>query len=238
MKENINLVNNKNEAIEKKYTRTLQFIFIKATLDLFPNSKITIQHSVGKGIFGEIFKEKALDEKDIENIKTRMKELISSDLPINKVKVNKEEAINIFKSYHMDDKVLLLEQVELKTVNLYELDGRYDYFYGHMAMRTSDIKAFDLMYYENGFILRRPNEYENFTLPEFVEQRKMTKIFRETEKWLDILEVGNVGALNEKIDNGELINLIMISEALHEKKIAEIADKINSRNDVKLVLIA
>ena len=238
MKENINLVNNKNEAIEKKYTRTLQFIFIKATLDLFPNSKITIQHSVGKGIFGEIFKEKALNEKDIESIKIRMKELINSDLPINKVKVTKEEAINIFKSYHMDDKVLLLKQVDFKTVNLYELDGRYDYFYGHMAMRTSDIKAFDLMYYENGFILRRPNEYENFTLPEFVEQRKMTKIFRETEKWLDILEVGNVGALNEKIDNGELINLIMISEALHEKKIAEIADKINSRDDVKLVLIA
>lgn len=238
MKENINLLNSKNESVEKKYTRTLQFIFIKATLDLFPNSKITMQHSVGKGTFGEIFKEKPLDEKDIENIKIRMNELIKLDLPINKVKVTKEEAINIFKSYNMDDKVLLLEQVEFKTVNLYELDGRYDYFYGHMTKRTGDIKAFDLMHYENGFILRRPNDYEKFTLPEFVEQRKITKIFRETEKWLDILEVGNVGSLNEKIDHGELINLIMISEALHEKKIAEIADKINSKEDVKIVLIA
>ena len=130
----------------------------------------------------------------------------------------------------MDDKVLLLEQVDFKTVNLYELDGRYDYFYGHMTKRTSDIKAFDLIYYENGFILRRPNDYKTFTLTEFVEQRKMSKIFRETEKWLDILDVGNVGALNNKIDKGELINLVMISEALHEKKIAEIADKINLRN--------
>lgn len=238
MKENINLVNNKNESIESDYTRTLQFIFIKATLDLFPNAKITIQHSVGKGIFGEVFKERDLNVKDIEDIKSKMKELIDKDLPINKIKVTKEEAINIFKSYNMNDKVLLLEQVDFKTVNLYELDGRYDYFYGHMTKRTSDIKAFDLIYYENGFILRRPNDYQTFTLSEFVEQRKMTKIFRETEKWLDILEVGNVGALNDKIDKGELINLVMISEALHEKKIAEIADKISSKNEVKLILIA
>ena len=108
MKENINLVNTKNESIEKDYTRTLQFIFIKATLDLFPNAKITIQHSVGKGIFGEIFKENALNEKDIENIKLKMQELINRDLPINKIKVTKEEAINIFKSYNISDKVLLL----------------------------------------------------------------------------------------------------------------------------------
>ena len=187
MKENINLVNNKNESIESDYTRTLQFIFIKATLDLFPNAKITIQHSVGKGIFGEVFKERDLNVKDIEDIKSKMKELIDKDLPINKIKVTKEEAINIFKSYNMNDKVLLLEQVDFKTVNLYELDGRYDYFYGHMTKRTSDIKAFDLIYYENGFILRRPNDYQTFTLSEFLEQRKMTKIFRETEKWLDIL---------------------------------------------------
>ena len=131
MKENFNLVNNKNESIENDYTRTLQFIFIKATLDLFPDAKITIQHSVGKGIFGEVFKNRDLNEKDIEDIKAKMQELIDKDLPINKIKVSKEYAINIFKSYNMDDKVLLLEQVDFKTVNLYELDGRYDYFYGH-----------------------------------------------------------------------------------------------------------
>ena len=85
MKENINLVNNKNDSIESDYTRTLQFIFIKATLDLFPDAKITIQHSVGKGIFGEISKEINLNEKDIEDIKIKMQELIDKDLPINKI---------------------------------------------------------------------------------------------------------------------------------------------------------
>ena len=238
MKKDINLQVRANEEIEKKYTKTLQFIFIKATLDLFPKSKITIEHSVGRGIFGEIFKDEPLNEKDVKDIKDKMQELIDRDLPINKIKVTKEKAIDIFNSYNMYDKVLLLEQVDFKEVKLYELDGRYDYFYGPMTERTSDIKVFDLMYYDNGFILRRPNDYEKFTLAEFVEQRKMSSIFRETEKWLDILGVGNVGALNKKIDQGELVNLIMISEALHEKKIAEIADKICSKEDIKLVLIA
>ena len=132
MEQKVGLLNNSDE-IEKKYIRTLQFIFIKASLDLFPNSVITIQHSVGKGIFGEIFKEKPLDEKDVEEIKKKMEDLIQRDLPINKIKVTKEEAIKIFKGYKMYDKVQLLEQVDLKEVNLYELEGRYDYFYGHIA---------------------------------------------------------------------------------------------------------
>ena len=96
MKENINLVNNKNEAIESDYTRTLQFIFIKATLDLFPNAKITIEHSIGKGIFGEIHKEIVLNEKDIEEYKIKMKELINKDLPINKIKSNKRRSYKYF----------------------------------------------------------------------------------------------------------------------------------------------
>ena len=207
-------------------------------LDLYPNSKITIQHSIGKGIFGEVFKEKPLDKNDIKKIKDKMQELIKRDLPINKVNVTREKAIQIFKSYNMEDKVLLLNQIDLKEIELYELDGRYDYFYGPMNERTSEIKGFDLIDYENGFILRRPTEYEKFTLSEFVEQRKMRNVFRENEKWLDILEVGNVGSLNKKFDEGELVNLIMISEALHEKKIAEIADKISERKEVKLVLIS
>ena len=219
-------------------SRTLQFIFIKAVLDLYKDAIVTMEHSIGKWVFGEIHKKEPLTEQEVNNIKQAMQKLIDKNYPIKRIKVKREEAIKIFQNYGMTDKVKLLQQTGFKVVTLYELDGRYDYFYGHMTKRTSDIKAFDLIYYENGFILRRPNDYQTFTLSEFVEQRKMTKIFRETEKWLDILEVGNVGALNDKIDKGELINLVMISEALHEKKIAEIADKISSKNEVKLILIA
>ena len=222
----------------KVYSRTLQFIFIKATLDLFKNAKIVMQHSIDKGIFGEIHKADPLNKKDLENVKVRMQELIDKNIPINKIKVKREKAIEIFKSYGMDDKVLLLEQVSFNEVNLYELEGRYDYFYGYMAESTGVIKAFDVMYYEPGFILRYPEENNINVITEFKEQKKLASIFMETEKWLNILGVGEVGSLNEKLLNGDLTNIIMVSEALHEKKLAEIADKIFCRRNTRIVLIA
>ena len=219
-------------------SRTLQFIFIKAVLDLYKDAIVTMEHSIGKWVFGEIHKKEPLTAEEVNDIKKEIQKLIDKNYPIKRIKVKREEAIKIFQNYGMEDKVKLLQQTSFQVVTLYELDGRYDYFYGPMNERTSEIKGFDLIDYENGFILRRPTEYEKFTLSEFVEQRKMRNVFRENEKWLDILEVGNVGSLNKKFDEGELVNLIMISEALHEKKIAEIADKISERKEVKLVLIS
>ncbi|MBS6500548.1 MAG: nucleoside kinase [Clostridium sp.] len=222
----------------KIYTRTLQFIFIKATLDLFDNSVITIEHSIGEGVFGELHKEEALSAEDIDKIKLRMKALIEKDLPINKIKVKIEKAIEIFKEYGMDDKVSLLNQVSFENVNLYELDGRYDYFYGQMAYSTGVIKAFDLMYYDPGFVLRYPKKDDLNVVSNFKENRKLSQIFMETERWLNILGVGEVGSLNDKVKNKEFRDLVMVSEALHEKKIAQIADMINERKETKVVLIA
>lgn len=222
----------------KIYTRTLQFIFIKATLDLFDNSVITIEHSIGEGVFGELHKEEALSAEDIDKIKLRMKEIIEKDLPINKIKVKIEKAIEIFKEYGMDDKVSLLNQVSFENVNLYELDGRYDYFYGQMAYSTGVIKAFDLMYYDPGFVLRYPKKDDLNVVSNFKENRKLSQIFMETERWLNILGVGEVGSLNDKVKNKEFRDLVMVSEALHEKKIAQTADMINERKETKVVLIA
>ncbi|MGN2336912.1 nucleoside kinase [Clostridium cagae] len=220
------------------YTRTLQFIFIKATLDLFPNSKIKIEHSISKGLFGEIIKEKPLSEEDINLIKERMKEVISKDVPINSIRISKNEAINIFKKYGMEDKISLLQYSNLNQVKLYELEGRYDYFYGHMAYSTGVIRAFDLIYYESGFILRSPEKENLNELPQYKEERKLRNIFFETEKWLSILDIGEVGTLNEKLSSNEAQSLILTSEALHEKKIANIADQIANKKDSKIVLIA
>ena len=222
----------------KIYTRTLNFIFIKAALDLFPNSAITIEHSIGEGVFGEIHKEEALNEEDLKRIKERMLELISRDIPINKIKKKREEAIEIFKGYGMEDKVSLLNHVSFENVSLYELDGRYDYFYGQMAFSTGVIKGFDLMYYDPGFILLSPKKEDLNVVPAFKENRKLSQIFMESEKWLNIIGVGEVGSLNDKVEEHELRDLIMVSEALHEKKIAQIADMINERKETKVVLIA
>ena len=220
------------------YTRTLQFIFITAALEIFKDSKITIEHSIGKGLFGEIHKEKVLSNDDIKKIKEKMKEIIDKDEEIKKIKVSKSKAISIFKSYGMEDKVKLLEHVDFDTVNLYELEGRYDYFYGKMAYSTGVIRAFDLMPYKTGFILRSPMVEDLDIILPYNEQKKLSNIFYETERWLNIIGVGEVGSLNDRVVNNELKDLILVSEALHEKKIAYIADKILQKNEVKMVLIA
>ncbi|WP_434303516.1 nucleoside kinase [Clostridium botulinum] len=222
----------------KTYVRTLQFIFIKAVLDLYPEATVIIEHSLGKGLYGEIHKNISLNENDILKIKNKMNEIISKDIKIKKVSVKKEKAIEIFKEYGMKDKVRLLSHIPHEEVKLYELDGRYDYFYGPMAYSTGAIKNFDIMYYDPGFILRYPREKDPFNIPEFVEYKKLTKIFRETEKWAKILDVGDVGALNDKVVYGEIKDIIRVSEALHEKKIANIADMIYDKENIKMVLIS
>lgn len=222
----------------KAYIRTLQFILIKAVLDIFPKAKISIEHSLSKGIYGEIEKETPLNEEEIIKIKNKMKELIKSDIVINKVTVKKEEAIKIFSSYGMDDKVRLLKHVNLEKVSLYELDGRYDYFYGQMAPSTGVIKIFDLIYYKPGLLLRYPTEENPFKIPELIEHKKLARIFKETEEWGRILDVADVGSLNNKVESGEMIDIIRVAEALHEKKAAYIADMISERKNTKLILIA
>ncbi|MCT8975858.1 nucleoside kinase [Clostridium sp. CX1] len=222
----------------RTYVRTLQFILIKSVLDLFPDAKITIEHSMSKGLFGEIHKSIPLNKEDIRKIKERMEQLIKKDIPINKVCMKRDEAVKIFSDYKMDDKVRLLKHVSSDTVKLYELDGRYDYFYGSMAYSSGAIKIFDLVYYEPGFLLRYPRELDPYNIPEFVEHKKLRKIFYETEQWGNILGVGDVGSLNDKVESREIIDIIRVAEALHEKKIAYIADMINERKNVKIILIA
>ncbi|ERI92605.1 phosphoribulokinase/uridine kinase family protein [Clostridiales bacterium oral taxon 876 str. F0540] len=223
----------------RTYVRTLQFVLIKAVLELYPSAKITIEHALSKGLFGEIhIKEKTLNCNDIKNIKIKMQDIIDRDLPIRKLEVSKAEAVGIFTEYKMEDKLRLLKHVTAEKVKLYELDGRYDYFYGSMAYSTGILKFFDLMCYESGFILRYPTETDPTSIPEFVEYKKLAKIFYETEQWGNILGVGDVGSLNDKVDNGDIRNIIHVAEALHEKKIAYIADMIHERTGTKLVLIA
>ena len=219
-------------------SRTLQFIFIKAVLDLYKDAIVTMEHSIGKWVFGEIHKKEPLTEQEVNNIKQAMQKLIDKNYPIKRIKVKRKEAIKIFQNYGMTDKVKLLQQTGFKVVTLYELDGRYDYFYGPMWESTGVIKNFDVKFYNGGFILGYPTDENLMVVNKFVEQRKLTNIFRETEKWLNILGIGEVGSLNEKISNGELIDLIMISEALHEKKIAQISDMINEKKEIKAVFVA
>lgn len=235
---NIKVIYANSEIGWKVYSRALQYIFIKASLDLFPNSKIKIEHSISKGIFGEIIKETPLNAEEIQKIKQEMISLIKKDLQIKKIAMPKEKAMNIFKDYGMDEKIKLLSQMDFASVDLYELDGRYDYFYGQMAYSTGIIKAFDLVLYSHGFVLQNPTKEDIKILAPFKEEKTLANIFYETKEWLDILGTGDVGSLNEKIDSGDLKSVVLVAEALHEKKIASIADSIVGKDKVKVILIA
>ena len=227
-----------NPIAMKAYRRALQFVFIKATLDLFDECTITIQHSISTGLYGEIHKDIALNNEDIKLIKNKMKEIINKDVLIEKCNFKKEDAIDIFKKYKMSDKVKLLSSLKNETVKLYKIDNKYDYFYGNMAYSTGVLKYFDLEFYDPGFILNLPSEKTPTKISKFQDIPQLSKVFRETKKWISILEVPDVASLNEKIKENEAQNIIRVSEALHEKKIANIADMISNKDNIKVVLIA
>lgn len=223
---------------QRAYVRTLQFILIKAVKDIFPKAVITLEHSLNKGLFGEIHKDNPLSPKDIYKIKERMNEIIKADYTIKKEAVFKRKAIKIFAEYKMEDKLRLLNTIKPNRLKLYNLDGLYDYFYGNMAYSTGIINVFDLIYYKPGFILLFPHAEDMNHLPLAKDDKKLAKVFYETEQWGNILGVPDVGSLNEKAINKDIIDIIRVQEALHEKKIAKIADSICERKEVKIVLIA
>ncbi len=220
------------------YVRTLSFIFIKACKDLFDDCKVTIEHSLSKGLYTEIHNIDAINPKDVEKIKDRMKTIVELDMPIERILISKDEAVEIFEKQGMQHKIKLLQQREKETKHVYLLDGFYDTFYGYLAASTGQIKEFNLVHYNSGIIIQYPRKDYNFKIPEFEEQSKLAKIFKETEEWGDILDIGYVYSLNERIMNNSFNEIIRISEALHEKKIAYIADTICEDDEKRVILIA
>ncbi len=220
------------------YLRTLSYIFIKACKDVFDECRVTIEHSLSKGLYTEIHNVNSITLEDTQKIKDRMKEIINQDLPIERKLIPVSEAVEIFTSQKMYDKVKLFKQSKKEQRHIYSLDGFYDTFYGYLAPSTGYIKQFDLKYYSPGIIIQFPRKEENFNIPQFEEHSKLAKIFKEAEEWGDILDVGYVSSLNEKIDNNNSDEIIRISEALHEKKIAYIADTICENDEREIILIA
>lgn len=221
------------------YVRGLTFVLIRAVEETFRHSSVTIEHSLSKGIYGEIKKIPKLCMGDIAIIEKRMREIISEDTPFEKERMTLEKAEEVFSKYGMKDKLRLFKYWTEESVDVCKCGNFYGYFYGKMVPSTGYLRRFELMLYEPGFLLRYPDNYSPDVIPEFIEQRGLFQVFREAEEWADILDVADVGALNDKTAAGEMGDIIRVSEALHEKKIAYIADMITQRKDkVKLVLIA
>lgn len=234
----LEVITNEEDVARRAYIRTLQFVLVKASYNIFEKCEVDIEHSLSKGLYCEINKETPLTHDELKRIEEEMKRIIAEDLPIKKEEFTRNEAIKIFHEYGMNDKVMLLDSLDREKVKLYNLEGRYDYFYGTMAYSTGAVKVFELVPYNGGFILRYPTISEPNKIPEFVEHKKLANIFHETEVWGDILGVPHVGSLNKIIDENRIKKLILVNEALHEKKLAYIADMIYEKKTAKLVLIA
>lgn len=223
----------------KIYVRTLTFLFIKACHDVFPDCSVHIEHSLGDGLYCEIYGSEPLTEECVEDIENRMRQMVEQDLPIKKKSMPTDEAIKMFREMGWDDKARILKYREEPEVNIYELDGMPDYFYGYMFPSTGHLKWFKLKFYLPGIVIQLPNKENPTKVAPYHEQPKLSRVFREAERWGRILGIADVGSLNDYILKGKSGDIIRVSEALHEKKVAEIADKIyRNRDRIRIILIA
>ena len=198
-----------------------------------------MEHSLGKGLYCEINKEPPLSAADVAAIERRMRRLVKMDLPLEKRKVPPQEAAKVFERQGFKDKVALIENWPKEYLNLYRLDGMEDSLYGYQVPRTGMLNVFELKHYPPGLVLRFPDEGDPSRVAPFVDQKKLFEIFREADQWGSILGFDTVGAMNRLIEEGQGPEVIRIAEALHEKKIARIADQICACGaEIKVILIA
>ncbi len=236
---NLEFIDLSKEDGERIYVRSLSCVFVRAAREVIENCRISIEHSLGNGIYCEILGDRFLSRNDVSSIKKRMKQIIDRDEPFIKESVQLEEAIELFKKDKQFDKVRLLKYRKDPYINVYSCGWHRDYFYGYMVPSTGFLKEFDLIYYPPGVILMFPNTDSPSKVPKYSDQPKMAKIFKESERWGKILGVVDVGSLNNHISRGHGRELIRIAEALHEKKIAQIADLIcEDIDNIRVILIA
>ena len=225
------------------YCRSLCFLLCKATKDLFPNSKIVVRRPISKGYFCSLDKGDGtvVSQQDVENIKSRMCQLVEGDIPFRRWEVQAEEAIDTFSKAGYEDKVKLLKSSSEVYVNYYTLEDTVDYYYDALLPSTGYLKVWELTLYKGGMLLRVPNRHKPEELAPFTEQPKTFGVFSENLRWNRIMGLENAGDVNIACQNGQASDLIKVAEALQEKKIVQIAEEINERmhsdNPIKLVLI-
>ena len=222
----------------RAYTRSLFFILCKAAHDLFTPCKVSIDIPVSNGYYVNLNIGRPVTLDDAGAIRRRMQEIIDAGYPIHRHETTTKEAIEMFDGLHNRSKVKLLKSTGRLFTTYYDIDGYVDYYYGSLLTNTKQIYLFGVEKYFDGLLLRLPSREHPNELGEMTHQDKMFGIFKEHHQWQDILGLRTIGDLNETIMNGYSSELIQISEALQEKKIARIADEIAQRKGIKLVLIA
>ena len=222
----------------RNYTRSVFFVLCKAVKDIWPESHVVIDIPVSNGYYCDLRIGRPVTEEDVAKVKARMDEIIAAAMPIRRHESVTEKAIKLFSDLGDTAKVKLLQTTGRLYTTYYEIDGYYDFYYGSLLTNTKQIYLYGLDKYYDGMLLRIPTLQDPSILPEMIRQDKLFEIFKEHHHWQDVMEIRTVGDFNNAVDTDHSIDLINISEALQEKKIAHIADEIAKRKGVKLILLA
>lgn len=222
----------------RAYTRTLFFVLCKAVQDIYPATDVVIDIPVSNGFYVDIRLGRPVVDEDVNIIRRRMQEIIDARMPIRRFTVPTEEAVALFQEKGDVEKVKLLKTSGSIYTTYYKIGDYVDYYYGTLLTNTSQLYLFGLEKYYDGMLLRIPSLKNPDVLGEMTRQDKMFEIFKEHHRWQSILGIRTVGDFNQAIDANHATDIINISEALQEKKIAKISEEIASRKGVKLVLLA
>ena len=226
----------------RTYVRSLFFILVKAVEELYPQGSISLEHPISKGYFCKLHIDRTIGLDDVQRIKQKMQEIIAADIPYTRTESHTEEVVRLFEKRGMIDKARLLDTYGQLYSYYYQLGDTVDCYYSSLVPSTGYIRLFDIVKYYDGLLLRIPSRENPTKLEEVVKQEKMLEVFQEYHRWNQILGISTVGDLNVACNHGHATDLINVSEALQEKKIAQIADEITHRNQdgkrVKLVLIS
>lgn len=225
----------------KTYVRSAIMLLMKAIKDIagFETAAATkVEFAIGAGYYCQFKENYSLDDKQIEKVKERMQELVEADIPITKKAYPAADAIALFEKCGMMDKVKLFRYRRSSNINVYCLGDYYDYYYGFMLPSSGYVNCFDLLPYEDGMILLLPEQSEPDKLPVFEPRQKLFQALLQTGKWGAQIGIDTVGDLNDQICEGNIADMILVQEALQERRIGEIARDIARREGVKFVMIA
>lgn len=231
----------KDDVGHKTYVRTATMLFLKAIADVFGDAiaqAARVEFAVKNGTYISTQGMVEVTEENAQKIKGQMKSLQEHKVPFMKEAYNMDDAMALFQKRGMKDKERLFRYRRSSMVNIYEIDGYYDYYYGYMLPNAGYVKWFDIIAYDEGFMLLLPDKKEPTSVKAFMEQKKLFNTLKESEKWAKEIGLETVGALNDRICNGSLSDLILVQEAQQERRIGEIAKDIVSRGNVKFVMIA